>query len=107
RRGRWGGLPIRRAGRAGSVPRGRRADRGGTMTERTSGRARSLRPAHRLAAAALALGALAPLAACGGSGPDEPPPAPDDVPAYEVARQDVLAAVQQVVGADGWAQEDD
>ena len=77
------------------------------MTERTSGRERGLRPARRLAAAALTLGALAPLAACGGSGPQEAPPAADDVPAYEVARQDVLAAVQQVVGADGWAQDDD
>lgn len=77
------------------------------MTERTSGRERGLRPAHRLAAAALTLGALAPLAACGSSGPQEAPPAAGDVPAYEVARQDVLAAVQQVVGADGWAQDDD
>ncbi|MCO7274807.1 MULTISPECIES: hypothetical protein [Cellulosimicrobium] len=61
----------------------------------------------RTAGAVLALGALATLAACGGDAePTEPPPAPDAVAGYEEARQDVLAAVQDVYGADGWADDD-
>ncbi len=72
------------------------------MTEQARTRRRGT--ATRAVGAVLALGALATLAACGGDAePTEPPPAPDAVTGYEETRQDVLAAVQDVYGADGWA----
>ncbi|QJW35534.1 hypothetical protein [Cellulosimicrobium protaetiae] len=77
------------------------------MTERSTTRHRGAGATTRAARAVLALGALATLAACGGDAePTEPPPAPDAVAAYEQARQDVLAAVQDVYGADGWTVDD-
>ncbi|MFB8230180.1 hypothetical protein [Cellulosimicrobium sp. NPDC055967] len=72
------------------------------MTEQARTRRRGT--TTRAVGAVLALGALATLAACGGDAePTEPPPAPDAVTGYEETRQDVLAAVQDVYGADGWA----
>lgn len=77
------------------------------MTERTTTRRPGASTPRHAAGAVLALGALATLAACGtDAGPTDPPPAPDAVPAYEVARQDVLAAVQDVVGDEGWTVDD-
>jgi len=61
----------------------------------------------RAAGAVLVLAALATLAACGADDPAEPPPAPDAVAEYEQTRQDVLAAVQDVYGTDGWADDDE
>ncbi|GEM_PF-2297498 len=75
------------------------------MTEQARTRRRGA--TTRAVGAVLALGALATLAACGGDAePAEPPPAPDAVTGYEETRQDVLAAVQDVYGADGWAEDD-
>ncbi|ARU51058.1 hypothetical protein CBR64_05705 [Cellulosimicrobium cellulans] len=72
------------------------------MTEQATTRRRGA--TTRTAGAVLALGALAVLSACGGdTEPAEPPPASDAVTGYEQTRQDVLAAVQDVYGADGWA----
>jgi hypothetical protein len=55
----------------------------------------------------LALGALATLAACSDdTEPSAPPPAPEAVTGYEETRRDVLAAVQDVYGTDGWADDE-
>jgi hypothetical protein len=75
------------------------------MTERTMTRPR----ARDLTGAALVLGVVGALAACGSTddGPTaEPSPAAEAVPAYEAARQDVLAAVQDVFGDEEWADDD-
>lgn len=69
------------------------------MTEQATTRRESA-PA-RAAGVVLVLAALATVAACGADEPAEPP-APDAVTQYEQTRQDVLAAVQGVYGADGW-----
>ena len=60
----------------------------------------------RAAGVALALAALATLAACGADEPTEPAPAADAVTEYEQTRQDALAAVQDVYGSDGWADDE-
>ncbi|KLN36738.1 hypothetical protein ACFVSK_18080 [Cellulosimicrobium cellulans] len=73
------------------------------MTEQATTRRESA-PA-RAAGVVLVLAALATVAACGADEPAEPP-APDAVTAYEQTRQDVLAAVHDVYGADGWTDDD-
>lgn len=74
------------------------------MTEQAT--TRRVGTTTRAAGVVIALGALATLAACGDDEPTEPPPAPDAVTAYEQTRQDVLAAVQDVYGTDGWTDDD-
>lgn len=78
------------------------------MTEQATTRRRGAgTTATRAAGTALALGALTVLAACGDDAePTDPPPAPDSVTGYEQTRQDVLAAVQDVYGTEGWADDD-
>ncbi|GED09394.1 hypothetical protein [Cellulosimicrobium cellulans] len=73
------------------------------MTEQATTRRESA-PA-RAVGVVLALAALATVAACGADEPAEPPAA-DAVTEYEQTRQDVLAAVQDVYGADGWTDDD-
>jgi len=72
------------------------------MTER-------LRTRDRAASVVLAVGIAAALAACSGADDDptdDPSPAADAVPAADAARQDLLAAVQDVFGPDGWTEDD-
>ena len=73
------------------------------MTEQATTRRESA-PA-RAVGVVLALAALATVAACGADEPAEPPAA-DAVTEYEQTRQDVLAAVQDVYGSDGWADDE-